>query len=62
MNDAEFTLSREQREGIMRAVIAIGRQLKDMDRKPGWQALYVITTNLAIIQTNISNLPRVSTN
>ena len=62
MTDVEFLLSRDQRDEIMRAVKAIERQVKEMDGKPHWQALYVISTNLAIIQTNLTNLPRASSN
>jgi len=62
MTNGEFVLSREQRDDIMRAVRAIERQLKDMAGKPHWQVLYVIGTNLTIIQTNVTNLPRVSPN
>jgi hypothetical protein len=60
MTDAEFVLSRDQRDEIMKAVKAIERQVKEMVGKPHWQALYVIGTNLAIIQTNLTNLPRAS--
>jgi hypothetical protein len=62
MPDGEFVLSRDRRDAIMRAVKAIERQLEEMARKPGWQALYVISTNLAIIQTNVTSMPRVSSN
>ena len=62
MSVGEFVLSREQRDEIMRALKAIERQLKDMGGRPGWQALYVIDTNLAIIQTNVLNLPRANPN
>jgi len=62
MTNGEFVLSREQRDDIMTAVRAIERQLKDMAGKPHWQVLYVIGTNLTIIQTNVTNLPRVSPN
>jgi hypothetical protein len=62
MNDGEFALSGEQPSEIMKAVRAIERQLKDIGSKPQWQVLYVIETNLAIIQTNVSNLPRACPN
>lgn len=62
MNDGESTMSREQRDAIIRAIRAIEIQLKEMDSKPRWQSFYVITTNLAVIQTNVLNLPRVSPN
>ena len=60
MTDLEFVLSRDQRDEIMKAVKAIERQVREMVAKPRWQALYVIGTNLAIIQTNLTNLPRAS--
>lgn len=62
MTDVEFVLSRNQRDEIMRAVKAIERQLKDVIGKPHWQALYVIGTNLTIIQTNLTNLPQSTSN
>ena len=62
MANEDLVLSREQRDDIMTAVRAIERQLKDMAGKPHWQVLYVIGTNLTIIQTNVTNLPRVSPN
>ena len=58
MTNIEFVLSRDQRDEIMKAVKAIERQVKEMVGKPHWQAPYVISTNLAIIQTNLTNLPR----
>jgi hypothetical protein len=58
MTHAEFVLSRDQRDEIMKAVKAIERQVKKMVGQPHWQALYVIGTNLTIIQTNVTNLPR----
>ena len=62
MTNSEFVLSRDQQNEIMRAVKAIERQVKEMADKSRWQALYVIGTNLAIIQTNLSNLPQASSN
>jgi hypothetical protein len=62
MSDGEFVLSREQRDEIIKALRAIERQLQDIDSKPEWQALYVINTNLAIIHTNVLNLPRANPN
>ena len=60
--NSEYVLSREQRDEIMRSVRAIERQAKKMADNSQWQALYVIGTNLAIIQTNLSNLPQASSN
>jgi hypothetical protein len=62
MTDAEFALSRDQRDEIMKAVTAIRRQLKDIGTEPRWQALWVISTNLTIIQTNVTDLPSASSN
>jgi hypothetical protein len=62
MSDGEMVLTREKREEIIRAVHAIERQLKEMEREPRWQVLYVIGTNLAIIQANVTKLPRVTPN
>jgi hypothetical protein len=56
----EFVLSLDQRDEIMRAVKAIERQVKGIVGKPHWQAQYVIGTNLSIIHTNLTNLPRAS--
>jgi hypothetical protein len=62
MTYAEFALSRDQRGEIMNAVTAIRRQLKDIGAEPHWQALWVISTNLTIIQTNLTDLPPASSN
>ena len=62
MTNMEFVLSLDQRDEIMKAVKAIERQVKEMAGKPHWQALYVIGTNLTIIQANVTNLPRASSN
>jgi hypothetical protein len=62
MSDGDVVLSREQRNEIIRAVNAIKRQLKKIEDEPRWQVLYVIGTNLAIIQANVSGMPRVTSN
>jgi hypothetical protein len=63
MGDIQFVLSREQRDEISRAAAAIGRRVKEMIARPDPQAdMFVIWTNLTIIQTNLTNLPRVSPN
>ena len=62
MTNTEFVLSRDQRDEIMRAVRAIERQFKEMVDKSHWQGLYVVGTNLAIIQANLTNLPRANSN
>ena len=58
MKAVEFVLSRNRRDEIMKAVKAIEREMKEMTGKPGWQALWVIGTNLSIIQMNLANLRR----
>ena len=60
MMNVEFVLSLDQRDEIMKAVKAIGRQLKEMEGKPHTPALWVIGTNLGIIQSSLTNLPRAS--
>ena len=62
MTNPEFVLSRDQRDEIMKAVRAIERQVKDVLDQSQWQALYVIGTNLTIIQANVTNSPRASSN
>jgi hypothetical protein len=62
MMDAEVVLNREQRDEILRAVKAIEHQVRQVVGKSDWQALYVIGTNLTIIQANVTNRPRVSSN
>jgi hypothetical protein len=52
----EFVLSGRRRDDIMKAVKAIERQMKEISGKPDWQALWVISTNLSIIQMNLANL------
>jgi hypothetical protein len=46
----------------MKAVAAIGRQMGEIGSKPNQQAVWVIHTNLAIIQTHVSSLPRFGSN
>ena len=55
MIDAEFALSRDQRDKIMKAVEAIGRQVKDMTANPRSMqvASLVIWNNLAIIHMSL---------
>jgi hypothetical protein len=62
MTDPEFSLSRDQRDEILRAVKAIERQVKEIAGKPDWRALWVIGMNLTIIQTHLTDLPRTSPN
>jgi len=62
MTNAEFALTRDQRDEIIKAVKAIERQLRQVVGKSDWQSLYVISSNLAIIQAKVTNMPRVSLN
>lgn len=62
MKNVEFVLSRDQRDEILLAAKAIERQVKELSGKPGWQALWVIGTNLSIIQMNLTNLQRADWN
>ena len=62
VTNGQFVLSRGQRDEIMRAVDAIERQLEDITGRPQWQVFWVISTNLAIIQSNVTNLPRATSN
>jgi len=62
MADPDLVLNRIQRDEIMKAIKAIERQARQTLGKTEWQALFVIGTNLAIIQAHLSNLPRASSN
>jgi hypothetical protein len=62
MTNDEFALGRDRRLEILKAVKAIERQLEEMTGRPRWQVLYVISTNLAIIQAAVTGMPRVSSN
>ena len=58
--DGDVVLGRDQRDEIMKAVKAIESQVRAL--KPDWQALYVIGTNLTIIQVNVTGLARAHPN
>jgi hypothetical protein len=58
----EFILTRDQRDEIMKATAAIHRQVKEILAKPSTSSAYVIATNLAIIQMNLTNLPTADSN
>ena len=62
MTNDEFVLSRGRRDEIMKAVKAIERQVAGLTGKPQWQVTWVISTNLAIIQANVTNMPRATSN
>jgi hypothetical protein len=62
VSDVQFVLTREQRDDISKAVAAIGRRVKEIAKANTQADIYVIWTNLTIIQTSLINLPRVSSN
>jgi hypothetical protein len=64
MTETEFSLTRDQRDDIMKAVAAIERQLKVMvgQPQPHLPSLWVIGTNLTIIQTSVADLSRANSN
>jgi hypothetical protein len=64
MTNEEFVLSRDQRDEIMKALAAIGRQLKVMVGKPQphTPSLWVIGTNLTIIHASLADLRRANSN
>jgi hypothetical protein len=51
-----FVIGLDQRDAVMAAVAAIRRQLKDMGPPASAPALMVISTNLTIIQTALTDL------
>jgi hypothetical protein len=55
----EFRLGCRQRDEILRALEAIQRQLQRLQGKPDTTALFVLGTNVTIIQSNVTNLPPV---
>ena len=60
-DDIDFVLSLDRRDEILRATTAIERQLKNMAGKPtDHTGIWVIGTNLAVIQTCLTNLPLAS--
>lgn len=57
MDDLEFVLRQSQRDEILKAVAAIQRQLQHLSGKPDWRALWVLGTNLTVIQNTLTQLP-----
>jgi hypothetical protein len=56
-------LNREQATNIFKAIHGIGRLLKALPARPENAAvMYAIMSNLAVIQTNLVEMPRVSSN
>jgi hypothetical protein len=63
MTDDSVTLSREQVREVFKALGGIGNLLKGLASKPGNASeVYAIMSNLAVIQTNLTGLPRVNSN
>jgi hypothetical protein len=57
------TLNREQATNIFKAINGIDRLLKALPARPENAAvMYAIMSNLAVIQTNLVEMPRVSSN
>jgi hypothetical protein len=58
-----ITVSREQVGEIFKALNGIGELLKTLPSKPENAAvMYAIMSNIAIIQTNLTGMPRVNSN
>ena len=58
-----ITVSREQATQIFKALNGIGELLKTLPSKPeNAGVLYAIMSNIALIQTNLIGIPRVSSN
>ena len=58
-----ITVSREQATQIFKALNGIGKLLKTLPSKPENAAvMYAIMSNIAVIQTNLIGMPRVSSN
>jgi len=57
------TLSREQVKDILKALDGIGSLLKNVVSKPGNAAeVYGIMSNIAVIQANLTRIPRATSN
>jgi len=58
-----ITVSDEQAKEIFRAINSIGELLKRLPSKPEDAGLkYAIVSNLAVIQMNLTGMPRASSN
>ena len=63
MTDNNFTVSREQAREIFKALGGIGNLVKGLASKPENAAqVYAIMSNLAVIQANLTGMPRVNSN
>lgn len=58
-----ITVSREQARRIFKALNGIGEIVKTLSSKPENAAvMYAIMSNVAVIQTNLVEMPKVSSN
>jgi len=63
MANNNVTLSREQVSDIFKALNGIGNLVKNVVSKPGNAAeVYAIMSNIAVIQSNLTGIPRVNLN
>jgi hypothetical protein len=63
MTDNNFTVSREQAREIFKALAGISNLVKGLASKTGNAAeAYAIMSNLAVIQANLTGMPRVNPN
>jgi hypothetical protein len=63
MTDNNFTVSRKQASEIFKALDGIGNLVKGLASKSGNAAeVYAIMSNLAVIQANLTGMPRVNSN
>ena len=63
MSVNHVTLSREQVRDIFKALDGISNLVKNVVSKPGNAAeVYAITSNIAVIQTNLAGMPRAHSN
>jgi len=61
MSDVQFVLSRERRDEISNATAAIKDCVKEIMVRPNAPAeIVAIWTNLAIIQSNLADLPPIN--
>ena len=61
--DNHLTLSREQVGEILKALNGIGNLVTNVASKPGNAfELYAIMSNIALIQANLTGMPRVNSN
>jgi hypothetical protein len=63
MTDNTITVSREQVRAIFKALAGIGNLAQGLASKTGnTTEVYAILQNLAVIQTNLTGMPRVNSN